>query len=182
MNKDEIDKLLKKLADVYDNLGGPKLTIGICGGAALSLLGLIDRTTKDIDLVTPIHLPAEFNQATKVVADEFGLPQNWINQGPKILAEMGLPEGFEQRAIKKRYGRKLTENLASRLDLIFFKTYASVDRGGYHFDDLNKLNPTPDELRQAAIWCMTHDVSPGFKQMLQEMLKVMGHEEVSKSI
>ena len=182
MDRAQIEALLKKLGNIYADLDGPDLTISVCGGAALTVAGLIDRTTKDIDLIAPPQLPQQFFHAAKIVADELGLPSDWINQGPKQLAEMGLPDGFDKRSIKKRYSPKLTAQFASRLDQIFFKTYAAVDRGGYHFDDLKKLNPTSEELGEAARWCMTHDVSQGFKEMLQKMLKEMSHEDVAESI
>lgn len=182
MNAFEIERYLTKLAESYDTLKGPPLTITVCGGAALMMLGLVDRTTKDIDLVEPRKLPKEFGQAADIVAREYGLPGNWINQGPKELAEMGLPPHFDDRAVVRKYGRRLTARIASRLDQIFFKIYAAVDRGGYHADDLKKLNPSQGELKAGATWCMTHDVSPGFKEILTDMLEKLGYEEVARSL
>lgn len=182
MDHKYIEMLLIKLADVYEALEGPPLKIFICGGAALSVLGLVDRTTKDIDIVAPCELPPTFFDAAKIVGREFGLPENWINQGPKMLAEMGLPDGFENRAFTKRYGKRLTACFASRLDQIFFKTYASVDRAGYHVDDLLALGPTTDELIAAAAWCMQHDVSEAFKGQMRSMLHALGFEHAADSI
>lgn len=182
MNTQEIEQYLSKFGEMYDGLKGPTLIISICGGAALMVSGLVTRTTQDIDLVAPRTLPPEFFQAAKIVAAEFGLPDNWINQGPIELEEMGLPDGFEKRALVKKYGEKLSARFASRLDQIFFKTYAAVDRGGYHAEDLIKLNPTPDELLAAAKWCMTHDVSTNFKLILKDMFKKIGYDEVAEKI
>ncbi|MFH1829570.1 MAG: DUF6036 family nucleotidyltransferase [Pseudomonadota bacterium] len=182
MNKTEIVKYLSKLAHAYDGLGGPSLTISICGGAALMVLGLVNRTTKDIDLVAPQSLPPEFYRAASIVAKEFGLPEDWINQGPKQLADMGLPDGFDERAIIRQYGKKLAARFASRLDQIFFKTYASADRGGYHAEDLKRLNPSHEELKAAALWCMSHDVSSNFRDILKSMLDKLGYEKVAQEI
>jgi hypothetical protein len=182
MDKREIEDLLCRLAEAYEALGGAALTIGICGGAALSVLGLVERTTRDIDLVTPEHLPPAFWQAAAAVAAQLDLPDSWINQGPKELASMGLPEGFTTRAVTKRYGRRLTARYASRLDQIYFKVYAAVDRGGYHVDDLQKLQPTTEELIAAARWCMTHDVSAAFRSMLKSMFEALGYEDVARSL
>jgi len=182
MNTSEIEQYLTKLAETYDALGGQPLTVTICGGAGLMILGLVDRTTKDIDLVEPHHLPAEFEEASRIVSREYGLPDNWINQGPKELAEMGLPPGFHERATVKKYGKRFIVRLTSRLDQIFFKMYAAVDRGGYHADDLKKLEPTDAELTEAARWCMTHDVSDGFKEILKDMLEKLGYGKVAQSI
>lgn len=105
MNAHEIENYLTKLAEAYDALGGSDLSITICGGAGLMLLGLVDRTTKDIDLAEPVQLPKQFDEAARIVAREYNLPANWINQGPKQLAEMGLPPKFHDRATIKQYGK-----------------------------------------------------------------------------
>ena len=52
----------------------------------------------------------------------------------------------------------LTGHFTGRFDQIHFKLYASVDRGGYHIEDLRALSPSHDELEAAARWAMTHDV------------------------
>lgn len=182
VDKQEIDKLLRELGRVYDQLNGQELTIGICGGTALILTDLISRATKDVDLIYPLTLPPEFIEATEIVAETYGLPKNWINQGPKDLFTMGLPNDFQKRAVKKRLGKKLTAHLAGRRDQIFFKLYASADRAGYHVDDLKWLQPTEEELIAAAHWCQTHDPSAGFLQILTSMLKQLGYESVVKKI
>lgn len=182
MNSTEIENYLTKLAEAYDALGGRDLTITICGGAGLMLLGLVDRTTKDIDLIEPAQLPKEFDEAARIVAREYNLPANWINQGPKQLAEMGLPPRFHERATTKRYGKRLSVCIASRRDQIFFKIYAAADRGGYHAEDLMKLEPTNEELKAGAGWCMTHDVSPAFESVLKDMMEKLGYEEVARSL
>ena len=98
MDKKEIERYLQKLAEVYSQIkDAPPLKLGICGGAALSITGLIDRTTKDIDLLFPLHLPVAFFEAKKYV------------------------------------------------------------------EDLLALKPTEKEIEAAARWCLTHDVSNGFK-------------------
>ncbi|MBI4124618.1 MAG: hypothetical protein HY466_01630, partial [Deltaproteobacteria bacterium] len=48
MNKREINERLKELGHIYDQLNGPDLEIGICGGAALILTDLVSRVTKDV--------------------------------------------------------------------------------------------------------------------------------------
>lgn len=117
-----------------------------------------------------------------MVAQEFELPDSWINQGPKDLMTFGLPQGFEDRAIQKIYGPKLTCLFASRLDQIHFKVYASVDRGGYHVQDLLQLAPTHEEILQASQWCRTHDPSPGFESVLKSMLTQLGFGDVAKKL
>lgn len=62
--------------------------------------------------------------------------------------------------------------------LLHFKLYAAVDRGGYHITDLLALAPTDEEIRQAAQWTLTHDVSDGFQTMLGLLLKELGYEQI----
>ena len=69
-----------------------------------------------------------------------------------------------------------------RTDQIYFKTFAAADRGGYHISDLKALNPSEDELLQAARWCMTQDISEGFRFILKEMLIISGWNHVAERI
>lgn len=182
MDAHEIDRCLKKLGQAYDALGGPPLTLQICGGAALAVLGLVDRTTRDIDLAGPTKLPPEFDRSVAIVARELCLPPDWINQGPVELSKMGLPDGFDQRATARAYGPRIVARFASRIDQIYFKVYAAADRGGYHVDDLMALAPATDEIVDAARWCMTHDVSPAFAEVLDSMCKQLGFADAARKI
>lgn len=182
MNKDELSKYLSELSLIYEQLDGPPLELGICGGAALILTDLIDRVTKDIDTLFPTPWPPLFSDAATIVARTYGLSQEWINSGPAMLTSMGLPEGFEKRAHIIKFNSRLTVLFASRYDQIFFKVYAAADRGGYHVDDLLALNPTQEEILAAAQWCRNHDPSDGFLAILTTMLEALGYGEAAKKI
>ncbi len=95
---------------------------------------------------------------------------------------MGLPDNFVNRLQEYKIGSKLTVYFISRIDQIFFKLYATVDRGGYHISDLLALKPTDEELLAAAKWTMTHDVSEGFREMLIFALKELGYESVANKL
>ena len=88
---------------------------------------------------------------------------------------MGLPEGFQDRLDPLHFGG-LTLYCASRFDQICFKLYASVDQGpnSKHFEDLKRLQPNQAELKKAANWCKTHDVSEEFAGCLAAAL----HQEL----
>ncbi len=77
---------------------------------------------------------------------------------------------------------QLTIHYISRIDQIYFKTFAAADRGGYHITDLKALNPGEDEIYSAARWCMEQDVSEGFRFILKEMLTQNGWNHVSSRI
>lgn len=151
------------------------------GGGGLLLLGLIDRTTRDLDLVALIKgrelfsaspLPPPLTQAAEEVGKALDLGKDWLNVGPASLLEMGLPQGFIERLHIRKY-KGLTLYLADRFDQICFKLYASVDQGpqSKHFADLQALFPTLDELRQAKNWCITQDVSTHFEKDINQVIE-----------
>jgi hypothetical protein len=192
---DQLDAALTLLSEVMLFDAGEPIHLVVCGGSALIATQLVLRTTRDIDvlaiyngktLVAPVPLPERLCRAAENVKSALNLPENWLNNGPSSnnggLFQMGLPEGLETRIITKTYGSMLTVSFIGRKDQIFFKLWASVDRGGYHIDDLLKLNPTADELVAAAEWIMQKDVSDGFRTVLLHGLEQLGFPDVVKRI
>jgi len=156
------------------------------GGASLVLLGYIDRTTKDLDLVAIMeagclmsakHLPQGLLKEITAVGTALELGEHWVNGGPTALLEAGLPEGFKNRLVIRKY-EGLTVHFAGRLDQICFKLYAAVDQGpsSKHFADLKRLQPTSSELLTAEKWCLTQDVSSEFSLMLAQASSALGAE------
>jgi hypothetical protein len=126
-------------------------------------------------LINADPLPLELREARDRVGRDFGLPEEWINAGPAGLVDLGLPAGFLDRVGTRGFGEALIVQFASRFDQIHFKLYALVDQGaGRHEQDLRALNPTAEELVQAARWTRTHDPSPGFREMLDQALRYLG--------
>lgn len=151
------------------------------GGGSLLLLGQIERTTKDLDLVALIKnnqlisaepLPQSLFQAAEEVGKALELGKDWLNTGPTSLLNTGLPSGFMDRMHTRHYNG-LTIHLADRFDQIFFKLYASVDQGpqSKHFADLIALKPTSVELEKAKSWCISHDVSESFESEVNKALE-----------
>ena len=183
---DAAEELFLALADQL-HARGVQYELVVVGGAALLALGLVERATRDVDLVavrdrdimmptTP--LPADLLEARDRVARDFGLPEDWLNAGPASLLDFGLPEGFVERLTRRRYGPALTVSFASRIDQIHFKLYAMVDQGvGKHEQDLRALDPTPAELVAAARWSRTHDPSEGYLLMLRNALSYLGVDD-----
>ncbi|CDZ81680.1 hypothetical protein BN1013_02216 [Candidatus Rubidus massiliensis] len=160
--------------------------IVVIGGGGLLLLGLMIRTTKDLDLVALVDnnefisakpLPKNLVKAIEDVAMALNISKDWINVGPSDLFSLGLPQGFKSRMITKQYGG-LTVHLAERFDQICFKLYASVDQGptSKHYKDLQNLKPLKQELEAAKNWCITHDTSEPFyveiKAVVDELNKL----------
>jgi hypothetical protein len=192
IDKDRLYLALNLLEELLGVVHAPHFELVVCGGSALIATGLISRTTRDVDvvamlkgnmeLVDPEPFPLVLVQAAQKVANSLGLPSDWLNCGPCDLFRMGLPEGFAGRLEKHNIGPCLTVHFISRLDQIHFKLYASVDRGGYHIDDLLTLHPDDEELLMASHWSMTHDVSSGYILLLKELLQRIGHGKVTERI
>lgn len=169
----------------------------VCGGTALNAMHLIQRTTKDVDivalidsnnqLVDPAPLPEALMVAAKEVADTLNLAQDWLNNGPSSgdggLFRLGLPDGFKERLTKNYQGEKLMVYFVSRLDQIHFKLYAAIDQlGSYHASDLKQLSPSDEELLQAVRWTTTHDTSEGFQTAIKLFLREFGYERLVDKI
>ncbi len=191
IDKKNIEMIFSALDRQLAAGGGFGISLVVCGGTALAALGLVARTTKDVDVLGSFkggkiqkisEFPSWLSEAAKKVARDFNLPEDWLNLGPASQLEMGLPEGLKERLYKTVYGKQLTIYFISRIDQIHFKLFASLDRGGYHVEDLFKLNPSEAELLAACRWVLTQDVSIAFKQILISFLKKQGHEKLAGKI
>lgn len=193
----DVETILSALGEHLEEIASEPLELLVCGGSALNVLGLVQRATKDVDVLAYVNrntagevsfisadpLNEKLITASEKVARDFNLTKNWLNSGPASATDLGLPDGILKRVKTKQYGQKLTIHFMGRYDQIHFKLYAAVDQGaGKHFDDLLALNPTPDELEQAASWSMTHDVSEGYRQVLKDLLNHMGYSDVAKRL
>lgn len=191
----QLEQALHLLQDLLRLEDAAHLHLVVCGGSALIALGLVPRTTRDLDLlaleqggrlVAPVPLPAGLVAAAEAVARSLGLPRDWLNNGPSSgeggLFQIGLPEGLQERLVTRVYGPALTVSFIARTDQIPFKLWASVDRGGYHLDDLLSLRPTDDEIRAAALWTLEKDVSEGYRQVLGRLLTELGYADVARTL
>lgn len=189
----DFEKYLKVL-NYHLELNNKKIEFVVCGGTALNAMGFVSRVTKDIDvlgfvenndnniLIEKAIFPDWLKEIINKISRDFNIPKDWLNAGPTSMIDLGLPADFEKRLSKKDYGSNLSIYYISRIDQIYFKLYACADRGGYHLDDLKKLNPSSEELLNASLWCMTQDISEGFKTILKDLLAKMGYEDVSERI
>lgn len=185
-DRDQTNRLLSALASRLA-LANVHVELVVIGGSALIALRLVDRTTRDVDvvalladgaLVSPKPLPPALVDARNQVTADFGVDERWLNTGPSDLLQWGLPNGFVERLTARTYGSSLTVHLASRLDQIHLKLYALVDQGpGRHEADLLALSPSHVELLAAARWALTHDPSEGFRQELEAALRHLGVED-----
>jgi hypothetical protein len=193
----DVETILSALGEQIEQTSEDTFELLVCGGSALNILGLIERTTGDVDVLAYVRrgnggriliikadpLRPELSAAAAKVARDFDLQDKWLNAGPASAVDLGLPNGIMERVVTRRFGQKLTIHFLGRFDQIHFKLYAAVDQGaGKHLDDLQALKPTSDEIEQAARWTMTHDVSDGFKQNLKTLLSYLGFKDVADRI
>lgn len=191
LNATLLDEALCLLAESTE--GHPEQHWVVCGGSSLLALGLISRTTtRDVDvlaragpdgLITAKPLPEWLARAAEQVRKQLRLMENWFNTGPSddSFFRFGFPEGMAERLIAREYGPKknLRISFISRRDQVFFKLYATADSDmGRHYQDLQDLQPTTEELLAAARWTRTHDPSEGFLFVLGEALKALGYESL----
>jgi len=186
LDPERISRLLAALGERLA-LANERVDLVVVGGSALTILGLVERPTRDVDVVALLErgtlrparpFPPALLEARDAVAADFRVSDGWLNAGPSDLLRWGLPDGFAERLEARRYGPALTVHLASRLDQVHLKLYALVDQGlGRHEEDLRALAPTRDELLEAARWTRTHDPSPGFLAALQAALRYLGVED-----
>jgi hypothetical protein len=190
-----LDRALTLLGELLQVRDHPQQSYVVCGGSSLLALNLVRRpTTQDVDilariegdtLVTPRPLPSWLIEAADDIANQLDLPNDWLNAqvAEETLFSCGLPPGLQQRLTLHRYGPRLLIGFIDRRDQIFLKLHAAVDRdGGRHLQDLLELKPNADELLDAANWTRTQDRSEGFRILLGEMLKHLGHENPAHEI
>src|SRR4051812_35925032 len=116
----------------------------VIGGAALALLGVVSRQTKDCDVLDP-ELPAEIDAAARDFARgrlqlDDPLHEDWFNNGPASLASL-LPDGWRTRLQPAFIGRALTLYTLGRAELLMSKLFALCDRG-LDLVDCVALGPT----------------------------------------
>jgi hypothetical protein len=190
---EQFDTALRLLNGRLDIADSPNFNLVVCGGTALVATELVMRATRDVDIVAmaddegclidPAPLPGALVTAALEVAEDLGLPLDWLNNGPSSgeggIYRLGLPQGFAGRLTWKRFGEKLSVAFIDRIDQIYFKLYAAVDQfGSYHATDLQELNPTDDELLKAIAWSRTHDPSEGYLVSTKMFFREFGYEHL----
>ncbi len=193
--RDTLDRALTLLGEILAARGHSPEHFVVCGGSSLLALGLISRTaTRDVDVLARLEerrlvqakpLSTGIIEAAEAVRVELDLPADWFNTGPAddSFFRLGFPVGIEDRLSHRTYGPALSIGFVGRYDQIHFKLYAAVDQGpGRHVSDLRDLKPTAEELLAAARWTRLQDPSEGFRFVLADLLKHLGHADVAEQL
>ena len=137
----------------------------VIGGAALNLLGVVSRLTKDCDILHP-EIPNEIAEASRGFAIEIRakggtLQDNWLNRlnnGPSSLASRLLPR-WEERLQTVFAGTAIHLRCLGREDLLCAKLFALCDRG-IDLGDCLALAPNINELENVLPWLERQDANP----------------------
>jgi hypothetical protein len=153
----------------------------VIGGAALALMGVTDRQTRDVDVLNPelsnSVLTASKSFAVHLRSQGTFLQDDWLNNGPIQLAEM-LPEGWRNRVHSVFSGDSVRLFVLGRDDLLKTKLFALCDRGT-DLADCVALSPTAAELRLAQPWVEAQDMNPLWPMHVEatfnDLSKRLGH-------
>jgi hypothetical protein len=167
----------------------------ICGGSALSLAGLLDRPTRDVDVlglvkgakeaaVVPELLPDEIMRAARLVAVDLNLPVDWLNDAALAIQRLGLPTDLLKRARRLEFGPCLTVYVTGRQDQVALKLYAALDRqkGRRHLQDLSDIDPTRAELKAAVHWLLDRKTSLEFRRAIRQVCQTLGFRELPSGV
>ena len=164
----------------------------VVGGAALLALGLVSRTTRDVDVVALMKDGgAAVGRPAAARSPGSGADRGERLQPAAELAERraGLPRqpraagGPAQRAAGRDYGQALHVLFAARIDQIHFKLYATADQGaGRHLNDLQALAASEHPAAQVTCWTMTDDPSEAHRDILLEVLAHMGVNDAAEQL
>jgi len=145
-------------------------------GAALNLLGVVSRPTKDCDILHP-QLPPAIAEAARAFAAELRgrgqvLADDWLNNGPASLADQ-LPPRWQRRLQTVFTGQAIILRSLGREDLLRAKVFALCDRG-IDLGDCLALAPTMAELAAILPWLEQQDVNPDWPAHVRATMEDLG--------
>jgi hypothetical protein len=144
----------------------------VIGGAALALLGVTSRQTRDCDVLDPPLTDEITRQAREFAAlmriEGLDLADDWLNNGPASLAGI-LPPEWRERLVPLYQGRAIVLHTLGRSDLLRSKLFALCDRGT-DLPDCLALEPTQAELEEIQPWVALQDAHPGWPEHVSATL------------
>lgn len=145
----------------------------IIGGAALVLLNVIERATRDCDVLVPqlsIPIATAATAFAKETQDTLSpLDSDWLNNGPSSLTKV-LPPDWSERLEIVFTGKALILKSLGRSDMLLSKLFALCDRGTDLIDCL-ALKPTRTELNDSLEWLKSQDANTLWPEHVSATIK-----------
>jgi hypothetical protein len=193
--KEEIEHALKVLGRRMALDGAPDMEVLCCGASALCVLGLLSRSTMDVDVLGVVVrdldldpcevFPMEMERAIANAGLELGLADDWFNGSASRLLERGVPAGTLERSFAHRrtFGPCLTVRFLDRRDQVALKLFAAMDPvdGIRHLKDLEEISPEAEEISHALEWMEEWESSISFRTKLKEIVTGLGFENLASS-
>lgn len=154
----------------------------IIGGSALVLLGVVQRTTEDCDVLDP-GIPSSVREAAEAFADERGIDRDWFNCKAHdfVTIEGCVPGGWRERLRTVFRGKALQLQTLGAHDLLCTKLVALIDRGT-DFDDCVALQPTANDLVAAWPFVAAYEGNPESRAQYWIPLARMQMERLAKRL
>lgn len=185
--KQQIQEALSRTGRRLALADADEFALLVCGGSALNLAGIIERPTRDVDVLGLVkgrepatiaaqQLPEEVTRAAEFVALDLGLPSDWLNDAALDVQRLGLPPDILKRTHRLGFGPCLTVFFIGRQDQVALKLYAAIDRtkGQRHLEDLEAIAPTQAEMEFAVHWLLDRETSPQFREAVRSVADALG--------
>ena len=193
--KEEIEHALTVLGRRMALDGAPDLEVLCCGASALCMLGLLSRSTMDVDVLGVVvqdrdldpceDFPEGMERAIANAGLELGLADDWFNGSASCLLKRGVPEGTLERSLTHRrtFGPCLTVRFLDRRDQIALKLFAAMNPadGIRHLKDLEEISPLAEEVSHALAWMGGWESSAAFRAKLKVLVEGLGFENLAAS-
>jgi len=161
--------ILPKFDEYLTSLGLKFEGVAI-GGAALVVMEIIERSTRDVDLLE-IEIPKPIASAAITFARLHGLSENWFNSGPVDVLQ-SLPSNWRTDLSPLYTGESLVLKTISRLNFIRTKFWAMCDRMR-DLDDLVAMNPSDEDIEIAVQWVKPLDANPDWPRHVESMAQAL---------
>jgi hypothetical protein len=143
-------------------------SLTICGGAALVVLNVVDRATRDVDVIIPMIDPALKAAAIKV-GQKHRLEEDWLNDKAAGFVRE-LSAGWRSRSQLVFQGSALSVFVLGRSDLIATKLLGLCDRDERDLEDLLALKPSWPEIEAWRDWLLSLDGGGLWPERVQKQL------------
>lgn len=190
-DKQQIQEALSRTGRRLALVDAGEFALLVCGGSALNLADIIQRPTRDVDVLGLIQgtepatvaaqqLPEEVTRAAEFVAMDLGLPSDWLNDAALDVQRLGLPPDILKRTHRLDFGPCLTVFCIGRQDQVSLKLYAAIDRvkGQRHLKDLEAIAPTKMEMEFAVHWLLDRETSPQFREAVRSIAEALGFNKL----